>query len=185
VALAACGNKDEKPAPPPTQPDQPLSKSKNSIEFNASFSKMMDDYFHLKDNFITESDTIIGVYTKRMMADADSLKISELKGDTNVVATAKSLAQSISAELKGLSGEKDILQKRKSFNMLTDEVYNLIRTVQFDQGIFYHQHCPMAFENGDVNGFWLSRTSDIKNPYIPRKMLTCGDVVDSLDYRPK
>jgi hypothetical protein len=185
--LTACGGKDEEVKVEETPPLVALSKSKNSIEFNQSFSKMMDDYFHLKDNFITESLPMIDVYADRLMKSTDSLKLSELKDDAGLIETAKASVTSMIAEMKGIKGEKELTGKRKSFNMLTSNLYDLLRTVRYDREIIYHQHCPMAFEEGDANAYWLSRTSDIKNPYIPKKsgMLTCGDIPDSLDYRPK
>ncbi len=39
----------------------------------------------------------------------------------------------------------------------------------------------MAFN--DAGAYWLSKTSDIKNPYYGKKMLTCGEVKDSIDFR--
>lgn len=182
VCITACGNKDEKAKTEPT-PAAPLTTSKNSDTFNKSFADMLDAYFHLKDNFITESDTMINIYAKKMMVYADNLKIEELKGDAGIAENAKSFAQSISAELKGLFGEKELLKKRKSFNMLTDQLYNLIRIVQYDQMTIYHLHTDKAFDDGDGNAYWLSKTSDIKNPYKPQGMLTTGDVADSLVYK--
>jgi Cu(I)/Ag(I) efflux system membrane fusion protein len=41
----------------------------------------------------------------------------------------------------------------------------------------------MAFN--DAGAYWLSKTSDIKNPYFGKKMLICGEVKDSLDFRHK
>ena len=180
VLITACGSNDkpvveEKPA-------EPVIKSKNSAVFNQSFGEVMDAYFYLKDNFIKENDSLINGFAKQLMKATDSIKFNELKDDATIIETAKSFAQGISAELKGLVGEKDIKNKRKSFNMVTDQVYNLIRTVKYDRQIIYHQHCPMAFEEGDMNAFWLSKSSEIQNPYLPKKMPTCGDVVDSLDY---
>jgi hypothetical protein len=185
TALVACGNKDEKPKEEETAPLVALSKSKNSIEFNQSFSKMMDDYFHLKDNFITESIPMIEVYADKLMKSADSLKLSELKDGEGLIETAKGSLESMKAEIKGIKGEKELKGKRKSFNMLTSNLYDLLRTVRYDREIIYHQHCPMAFTEGDANAYWLSRSGDIKNPYLPKTMLTCGDLPDSLDYRPQ
>lgn len=176
TALAACGSSDS-----PKVADEklvPLSQSKNSTAFNEQFGKLMEDYFHLKDNFITESDTLIGVYAKKIMVDADNLSLRELKADSSVVSTAKSYALSISAELKGLVGEKTLEAKRKSFQMVSDQLFDLARTVKYDNEKVYQQNCPMAF--GEVGANWLSKSSDIKNPYLPKKMLTCGEVKDSL-----
>jgi len=183
VMLAACGGKDKKEKVEEPKPEAPLSKSKNSEAFNQSFSKLMDDYFHLKDNFITESDTLINTYAGKLAGDADSLQLGELKADSTLISTAKAMAQGISADLKGLLGEKDIEAKRKSFQMISEQVYDLVRVVQYDREVVYHQHCPMAFDNAGAN--WLSRSTDVRNPYLPKKMLTCGEVTDSLDFRPK
>lgn len=186
AVLTACGgNKDEEAKTEEAPPLVALSKSKNSIVFNQSFSKMMDDYFHLKDNFITESLPMIDVYADRLQKSTDSLKLSELKDEAALVETAKTYVDGMIAELKGIKGEKDLKGKRKSFNMLTSNLYDLVRTVRYDREIIYHQHCPMAFTEGDANAYWLSRSSDVKNPYLPKTMLTCGDVPDSLDYRPR
>ena len=91
--------------------------------------------------------------------------------------------ESISAEAAALQGEKDIEGKRKSFQVISDNLYDLVRTVRFDKKIIYHQFCPMAFN--DQGAYWLSPNKDIKNPYFGKKMLTCGEVKDSVDFRGK
>ena len=175
TALAACGSSDK---PKEEVKQTPLVQSKNSLPFNTQFGKLMEDYFSLKDNFIAEKDSLIGFYANALMVDVDSLNLQELKADSTVVITAKSFAQSISADLKGLVGEKTLENKRKSFQIVSDQLFDLARTVQYDNVKVYQQNCPMAF--GDVGANWLSKTSDIKNPYLPKKMLTCGEVKDSI-----
>jgi Cu(I)/Ag(I) efflux system membrane fusion protein len=65
--------------------------------------------------------------------------------------------------------------------MISDNIYDLVRSVRYDQQIVYHQYCPMAFN--DAGAYWLSNTSDIENPYFGKKMLTCGEIKDSVDFR--
>lgn len=182
ILLAACNSKEPK-TKTPGQPQSPLTKSANSDAFNQSFGKVLDNYYALKDNFVAEKDSLITKAAKAMLASVDSLLLSALKADSNIVATAKTYTQDISSELKGLLGEKDMEAKRKSFQMVGDQLYDLIRTVQYDRAIVYHEFCPMAFNDQGAN--WLSNSPDIKNPYIPKKMLTCGEVKDSIDFRPK
>lgn len=181
IILAACGNGEQK-VKLPDQPQTPLAKSSNSDAFNRSFTSVMDNYYSLKDSFVAEKNiTLIDNIARNLMVAVDSLQINELKGDTNIVATAKSYTQGISSELKGLVGEKDMESKRKSFQMVSDQLYDLIRTVQYDRAIVYHDYCPMAFNEQGAN--WLSNSPEIKNPYIPKKMLTCGEIKDSIDFR--
>ncbi len=180
LLLAACGGSDQK-AKLENQVQAPLTRSANSDAFNRSFGKVMTDYYSLKDNFVAENDTAINQLAKSMIISVDSIQLDALKGDTNIVATARTYTQGISAELKGLLGEKDREEKRKSFQMVGEQLYDLIRTVQYDQAIVYHDFCPMAFNDQGAN--WLSNSRDIKNPYIPKKMLTCGEIKDSIDFR--
>ncbi|MBS1639128.1 MAG: DUF3347 domain-containing protein [Bacteroidetes bacterium] len=179
--IASCGSSDKKSEE--NKPQPALSKSNNTDVFNIAFEELMNNYYHLKDNFITESDTIINVYARKLIVNIDSLPLTTLKADTNVIATAKATAQSISAELNGLLAEKNIEAKRKSFATLSEEMYDLIRTVQYDKATVYHAHCPMAFNGVGAN--WLSNSADIKNPYIPKQMLSCGEVTDSINFAKK
>ena len=61
------------------------------------------------------------------------------------------------------------------------QLFDLIRTVQYDKEVVYLQHCPMAFNEQGAE--WLSNSTDIRNPYIPKKMLTCGEVKDSASFK--
>jgi hypothetical protein len=56
-----------------------LHASTNDNIFNATLGVLMGEYYHFKDNFITESDTIINVYAKQLMTDADSPPLAALK----------------------------------------------------------------------------------------------------------
>ena len=182
LLLTACGSNDKK-TKQAAQLQGPLTKSANSEAFNQSFGELMADYYNLKDNFIAEKDSGIAQSARSLLVAADSLKLTELKGDSNIIATAMTYSLGISSEIKGLLGEKNIEGKRKSFQMVSDQLYDLIRTVQYDRAIVYHDYCPMAFNDQGAN--WLSNTADIRNPYIPKKMITCGEVKDSIDFRPR
>jgi hypothetical protein len=182
LIAAACGSSDEE-AKVEVQPQGPLAKSANPEAFNQSFGKLLNDYYILKDNFIAEKTADIDASAKTMQSSVDSLQLDALKADTSIIATARTYTLGISAELVGLVGEKDIEAKRKSFQMVGDQLYDLVRTVQYDRAVIYHQYCPMAFNDQGAN--WLSNSSEIKNPYLPKKMLHCGEVKDSIDFRPK
>jgi hypothetical protein len=182
MVLAACGSSDEKAKIEP-QPQAPLAKSANSQAFNLSFGQLLADYYKLKDSFIAEKDSGITRSAKSLMVTTDSLKLGELKADSSIISTARIYTSSISSELKGLLGEKDIEAKRKSFQIISDQLYDLIRTVRYDRAVIYHDYCPMAFNDQGAN--WLSNTPDIRNPYLPTKMMTCGEVKDSIDFRPR
>ncbi len=183
--LAACGGEDKKKEEE-QKPDAPLVKSKNSTTFNNTFDKVVADYFHLKDGFVLSTDVpykTVDLYASLLTVHLDSIPWTELKADPAIVETAKSSAKGIASELMVMKGVKGVEEKRKSFQMVSDQMYDLIRTVQYDKKLVYHDFCPMAFNN--VGAYWLSDTSAIANPYFGSKMFDCGEIKDSLDFRVK
>jgi hypothetical protein len=186
AGLVAYKLTSKKETQPEEKKDSPLAINKNSGPFNASFSKMMNDYYMLKDGLVNWDTLIVNKAAKDLQQSTDNLNLKDLKADSSIVGTAQNLASSMSSESAGLIGEASIEQKRRSFNVLTDELYNLIRTVRYDGEVIYHVKCPMAF--GDSSeGYWLSNSSAIVNPYLGKKhptykdkMVGCGEVVDSL-----
>jgi hypothetical protein len=178
----------KKESPKPADPDLALKISKNSIVFNKAFGGLMDDYYALRDALV-DWDTVKADQAAYALAlKADSLPITQIKGDSDIINTAKSFTATVGGDAKSLVGQGNIEQKRKGFNTLTDDLYTLVRTVRYDVGVIYHDRCPMAFGES-AEGFWLSNTPKIINPYLGNKhptykakMLECGEVVDSVDF---
>ncbi len=176
--FAGCGGGDKKGDG--TKKNEPLAQNKNSSAFNDKFRNLLANYYRLKDAFVASDDALAAANAKALIASADTLNLQEVKADSSIVEMAKQYIGSISSEAKALVAEPNLEAKRKSFQMISDNMYDLVRTVHFDKEIVYHQFCPMAFN--DAGAYWLSQTADIKNPYFGKKMLTCGEVKDSIDF---
>lgn len=183
IALIAisCGAEEQKTIEALSMSDTTAAKSVHPEIFNLTFKAALNAYYTLTDKFISENDTAINASSQSLITAITQIKLDSLGEDSSVVITAKSYAEGIIAELNGLIGEKDLEAKRKSFQMVSEQLYDFIRTVQYDQEVVYHEFCPMAFDNEGAT--WLSNSSVIRNPYLPKKMLTCGEVRDSIDLR--
>ena len=154
--LIACNSKEEKPKPVEV-PQTAMTQSSNSEGLNKSFALLLSNYYGLKDAFVKEDTAKIKSFATDLIKAADSLKLGDLKAEAALVETAKMNAQNVSDETKGLLGETNIENKRKSFQMVTSDVYDLLRVVKYDREIIYMQHCPMAFENkGQFNHLTIS-----------------------------
>ena len=167
----------------------PLAITGKSDAFTAGMADLMTTYYGMKDAFVNWDTTAANRAATEIQAKAQALPMSELKADSSIIKTAKDFSESIIAEAKGLLGENNIEQKRRSFHLLSEHLYNLLRTVRYSGETVYHQKCPMAF-NDNEEAYWLSNRSEIVNPYLgtshPKykdKMLDCGEVTDSLNFR--
>ncbi len=174
----------------PEVKEKALSISKNSEVFNESFEKLLNSYFSLKDALRDYDTAKANAVSKEMIVFADSLKVNEIKGDSTgmIKQTASDFASTISGSAKGLIGEPDLIKKKREFQLISEGMYNLVRTVKYDKQKIYHQHCPMAF-NDDEEAWWISNSNKIDNPYLGTKhpkykatMKECGDITDSLDF---
>lgn len=175
--LVACGTN-----PPKEEIQANLQKvngvSINSDQFNSQFKQFLHSYYDLKDAFIKEEMVAINATADSLAKQINQILIKELKSDSTQKA-AQILIESIKAELIGLKGETDIEEKRKAFQMIGEQLLVLIQTVQYDNEIIYSQFCPMAMN--DNGATWLSNSAEIKNPYLPKTMLECGEVKDTLN----
>ncbi len=195
VLIAACFLSykllSDKPVRHEEHQDAALRISENTAVFNSAFDSVLTDYFAVRDALVNWDTLKADQAAYSLAAKADSLPIRQVRADKGIILTAQSMVASLSGDAKGFSAGTGIEGRRQTFNTLTDELYNLVRTVRYDQEPIYHIRCPMAFKDS-IEGFWLNNTPQITNPYLGNKhpvykakMITCGEVIDSIDLRKK
>jgi hypothetical protein len=91
------------------------------------------------------------------------LGLQEMNEATTMRGKLKGLAQQI-AETQSIN------KQRNYFMELSEGMWTIISKVVPEKTALYEQKCPMT---GKV---WISDVKDIKNPYFPKNMLTCGEV---------
>lgn len=188
--LTTCQSGD-KPVVIEAPKTEALTISKNTPAFNESFEKVLNAYLSLKAALIEYDTAAANAAAGRLSVAADSLDTEQIKGDTTgaIKEVAKNYAGTMVGSATALIGETDIVKKKTEFKMISDALYDLVRTVKYDRQKLYHQHCPMAF-NDTEEAWWISTSNKIENPYLGKKhpkykgaMLECGDITDSLDFR--
>ena len=167
---------------------QPVSVSQHSDGFNQSFQKMLDNYYTLTDAFVNWDTSAVNKAAIQLKTSVDSLQMQDLQKDTIIFETAGSYWNNAQGDLDKMIAKNTIAEKREVLNTLSDNLYNLFRTVRYDQAKVYWQECPMAF-NETESGFWLSKTDLVQNPYLGTKhpkygkaMLECGGPKDTLNF---
>jgi hypothetical protein len=71
----------------------------------------------------------------------------------------------------------NIEHQREHFDMLSKDLYDLVKVAPPAQPL-YQTHCPMYNKGKGAN--WLSEVKEIKNPYLGKKMPTCGTVEEEI-----
>ena len=165
-----------------------LSISKNPSQFNDAFAGMLSSYYTLKNDLVNWDSAKAGNDAATLAKLALQLPITTLKGDSNLIVTAKNFTGAIAVQSKAVTDAKTIENKRRAFSVVSDNLYSLINTVRYDKEVMYYDMCPMAF-NESEQGYWLSKDSAIQNPYLGNKhpkykgaMVTCGSVEQTINY---
>jgi hypothetical protein len=167
-----------------------LTVSKHSSSFNESMSNAMNSYYDLTESFVNWDTAKVNSSIAALKIAVDSIRIPEMQKDSAIYETAQSTWESIKSEITGMQLDTSLYEKRESLNMLSDNLFNLLRIVKYDVAKVYYQECPMALNNHESSAFWLSANSETKNrrnPYLGlhdpkygKAMLTCGTTRDSI-----
>jgi len=134
--------------------------------------EITNNYLALKNNLLV-SDSLAVV--KNAVALQQSLKNFKFKKLTleqmNDATTKRKELIDLAAQV---SATKNINKQRKVFEVLSIKFWDLAPKFKVADNALYLQVCPMT------NAMWLSDSKEIKNPYYPKNMLTCGEVKASL-----
>lgn len=167
-------NKDSNTAA--TQPaGEPTSSSINN---NAATSTegIVNGYLQLKNALANDNGSDAASSGKAILdamakVDKASLSAEQSKAYEDVADDIKENAEHISEN----SGK--IEHQREHFSMLSQDMYDLVKAFGSNQKL-YQDSCPM-YDNGK-GAVWISEIKDIKNPYLGKKMPTCGTVKEEI-----
>jgi len=169
-----------------------LTVSKHSNSFNESMSNAMNSYYTLTESFVNWDTATINTSLAQLKSSVDSIRIQEMEKDSAIYPTVQSQWESIKAEISGMQADTALYERREDLNMLSQQLFDLLRIVKYDAAKVYYQECPMALNNYESSAFWLSTEGDNKkrrNPYLGlhdpkygKAMLACGATRDSINF---
>ena len=167
-----------------------LAVSKHSEAFNNSINAVLNAYYKMTEAFVNWDTAAISSSGNELKVALDSLKIDELQKDTIIYQTALDPYANAKTELGAILADPSIAEKRGSLNILSDNLRNLLVIIKYDRAKIYWNECPMAFGE-DKPGNWLSKSTEVRNPYMgikdPQygdKMLNCGGPKDTIKFDP-
>ena len=164
--LTACGSNE-------TTTEQPYEKDQAAIEMpadqrnkasinNGDLNAVYEQYAKLTDAF-TKGD----VANAKMAANAIEAGAKEMDG-----------GQAIATSAATIVAANDIEAQRSAYLKMSNDLITLVKNSGMKEGELYVEHCPMAFDN--AGGSWISSNKEIRNPYFGDKMMTCGEVTETI-----
>lgn len=174
LTITACknANKEQPEAPKPIE-------SKLNEEGTHKLMNVLADYYSLK-NALVASDGTEAIFASEKLTKTAADFHLYMAADSAAAGLVDAHLDSVTKASMAISttAPDGIEQMRASFESVSNNLYALLQKVELKNASVYHQYCPMAFN--DKGAYWISNENEIKNPYFGKKMLTCGEVTDSL-----
>ena len=136
-----------------------------------------NSYLNLKDALVKDDYPLAKKESSALIKNIENVKPEPFSSE------AKAAWQSFQNELNIQAGKmaaaSNISEIRNSFDELSKTMIGLVKSFDLLEETVYVQFCPMS--NNDKGAEWLSRSSEIANPYYGSAMLTCGEVTETLN----
>ena len=129
-------------------------------------SQLLIQYYQIKDALVAGNGNQASAKAQDFIKTANTIDY-KLISEGNINALLK--------DATPISETKDIKVQREHFANLSNNMATLAKAVKLTADPVYKQYCPMK------KTYWLSNEKAIKNPYYGNAMLTCGNVVETIN----
>lgn len=169
ITMTACNSSGSKSADEST-----LSVS--DVTNTSSIVEIVSVYLHLKNALAEDNSAeaaVSGTSLEAAFKNFDKTALNETQKKTyeDVEDDAREHAEHIG------SNSGNIAHQREHFEMLSKDIYDLVKAFGGGQVLFY-TFCPMY--NDGKGAYWISETKEIKNPYFGKEMPDCGAVKEEI-----
>ncbi|MBF4516134.1 DUF3347 domain-containing protein [Flavobacterium sp. ANB] len=138
----------------------------------AQKKEITNNYLALKNNLVVSDSLAVVTNAAALKKSLKDFRFKKLSLEEMNEATKKR------KELIDLATEvtvtKNINKQRKIVQLLSVKFWELAPKFKAADTALYLQVCPMT------SAVWASDSKEIKNPYYPKNMLTCGEIKASL-----
>lgn len=150
-----------------------------NMEMNTANTSVLSEvykhYFSLKDALVQSDNEAAATEAASIQSAVKAVPMEKL--NSNLHTAFMKDYEAIAKAANSISQTKDLGQQRKLFIDLSNNMYKLTKLDKLESPVYY-QFCPMA--NNGKGAYWLSKESNIKNPYYGSKMMTCGSVKETI-----
>lgn len=163
-------------------PEMETKKSDSFIAVDISekekqeFEPILSNYLEFKDALVVDDFSSAKKLNSKI--DAQIRDIDKAQFNNEVAKIWLSFKEELLQATSTMSSAKDIQEMRNNFDELSETMIGMVNTFQLTNEELYVLHCPMA--NSNKGAFWLSVSTEVKNPYYGSAMIGCGEVTNTL-----
>jgi hypothetical protein len=137
-----------------------------------SVSTVLNTYYKLKNELVAGNSSAASTAAADFKSAVAAVNSSTASADE--VKAFEPLKQKLQIDAAAIAGANDIDKQREFFGTLSTNMISLAKSISLSDKEIYVDYCPMK------KASWLSAEKAIKNPYYGNKMLTCGNVKETI-----
>lgn len=165
--LASCGGNE---ANDHADHDHAQEQTTTTTTTTASAPVIKNDQLNaVYDQYLKLSEALINTDAENAKIAANALEAGARTMDGGNV---------IADNAAKISASSDVEAQRAAFENISNDLISKVKQAGLTSGEIYVEHCPMAFD--DKGASWLSSNKDIRNPYFGDKMMSCGEVTETI-----
>ncbi|RYE52629.1 MAG: DUF3347 domain-containing protein [Sphingobacteriales bacterium] len=138
----------------------------SAIQSKSQLPQLLSSYYNIKDALVAGNSTKAAASAHAFIKAANGIDYKVIS-EGNIHALVK--------DAGSLSETYDLKKQREQFARLSTNMITLAKAVKLGTQPAYETFCPMKKTS------WLSESKTIKNPYYGSAMLTCGNVVGTIN----
>ncbi len=143
---------------------------------NQLLSNVLTAYLQVKNALTKDSGDSVMAAAKILYTAIDKLPMDKLSTQQHNI--WMQYDEKLSYDASHMKETNDIDHQREHFTSLSKNMYKMLQALKINTTDLYYQYCPMA--NDGKGAYWVSEKAEITNPYLGKKMPTCGSTKDTI-----
>ena len=137
-----------------------------------SIDKITASYISIKEALVNSNAELAKSKSGELLGALSALPVKTLK--LSQQKTWAIYLNKLKFDSRHISETTVIDHQREHFASLSKNIYALLSSLNMNSAPLYQQYCPMK------KAYWLSESTDIRNPYYGEDMIECGKVTATI-----
>jgi uncharacterized protein DUF3347 len=138
----------------------------STSQTQTQLTQLLSSYYGIKDALVAGNTGNAAISAGAFVKAANGIDY-KIVSEGNIHALLK--------DAGAISETADLKKQREQFARLSTNIITLAKAVKMGAQPAYEIYCPMK------KASWLSDSKTVKNPYYGSAMLSCGNVVDTIN----
>ncbi len=150
--------------------------SSDSLKSNDLLSGVLSAYLAIKNALVADDGKTTQANAKTLIEEINKVPMDKMTSKQHTAWMKQ--VKKLSHDAEHINGTDEIEHQREHFVTLSKNIYAVAKAFNTNTSILYYQYCPMA--NEGKGAYWISEKEKVNNPYMGKKMPSCGSTKETL-----